>query len=937
MTIRGFGIGITIESTGAPAPSYYFDDVTGFTATVVPSTKNIQLAWTNPINSNFLGVVIRHSITGYPTSPTDGDLVYNASGTNYLHTDVDDGITHYYTIFAYDIYGTYSAGVTENEFVPDITAPGPITGFSATPSAETITLTWTNPTDVDFAGVIIRRSESGYPATPTEGDPVYDGTGTFVEDSGLDSTKIYYYSAFTYDAEPNYSPVAQTAAQPLKALVLTEVGLIEAITRAFGKIINDIAGLRLTRTTMVVNAGVTTIPVESTLDWSDSGKVAIDGIVYYYSSKTLYSLLGITHVANGLSVTGTKIQHRIASVVTYLNRDLSTIDIVRRSFLTDYAEGEDLDINGRNLAVLRQRYFSSEDQYRNLIQAVAYNPKGTILGLTLALEALVGAGNFTIYEDLIEHPNTIFFQLPETASITEVSAGKAFLTDAEYQVISGSQDTIVLNEAPITVQGITLADIGELFDFRSETPNATTYDYYPGASTPGDAFDYSGVETEGTAITLVSGQYTQMASTGNSAFFTMPDTKGARVDQESTVIASQLIYIPDTATVQSTTQFEQCGIEIHDGAYKVGVGINALDASRFTLGIYRNTSTFLTYTTVALNYNTWYDITIKKIGTDRIQLYVNGTYIGESDYINLTTPTTDHKITFGLHNPLSGMVYRIKQLAINIHNTKDYYNARKSTGSVATANPNQLTDATFNFLTEDIGRQVQISNSTITNTYGGKNNGIYKIASLIGASPTQTIELEGATKYDAELSSSNPTRITLPREELIYPDDLGKKIVISGSSLGNDGTYVIDTLLNPGTFENLATGFDTSITTRTNVCEVVSASFVSESNLYYEIAPNFETESLLFWELADASTLTDDTITLRQSIWVNNLLMKIITTDVLSAQIMGITDILNSVISTSPLLYEYYPFYIADPLSLFRAYLDDLTAGGVIPEYEFII
>jgi hypothetical protein len=34
--------------------------------------------------------------------------------------------------------------------------------------------------------------------------------------------------------------------------------------------------------------------------------------------------------------------------------------------------------------------------------------------------------------------------------------------------------------------------------------------------------------------------------------------------------------------------------------------------------------------------------------------------------------------------------------------------------------------------------------------------------------------------------------------------------------------------------------------------------------------------------------------------------------------------------------YEFYPFYIADPLGYVRSYLDAITAAGVIPDYKLV-
>lgn len=76
---------------------------------------------------------------------------------------------------------TYSVGDSE--------APGDVTNFTAIPGNGQVELSWTNPTDDDFVGTMIRyRTDGTYPAN--------------------------YYSAFTYDDAANYSETAHAQATP---------------------------------------------------------------------------------------------------------------------------------------------------------------------------------------------------------------------------------------------------------------------------------------------------------------------------------------------------------------------------------------------------------------------------------------------------------------------------------------------------------------------------------------------------------------------------------------------------------------------------------------------------------------------------------------------------------------------------------------------------
>jgi plastocyanin len=114
---------------------------------------------------------------------------------------------------------TYSVG-------PDTTPPNDVSAFTATAGVGQVSLSWTNPTDSDFAGVMIRyRTDGTYPTNYTDGTAVPNGnggkipglpsaSGSYVH-TGLDSNLTYYYSAFTYDTSGNYSDTAHASATPL--------------------------------------------------------------------------------------------------------------------------------------------------------------------------------------------------------------------------------------------------------------------------------------------------------------------------------------------------------------------------------------------------------------------------------------------------------------------------------------------------------------------------------------------------------------------------------------------------------------------------------------------------------------------------------------------------------------------------------------------------
>jgi uncharacterized repeat protein (TIGR02543 family) len=96
----------------------------------------------------------------------------------------------------------------------DNTPPAMVSKLQATPGSGQVTLSWTNPSDSDFNGVLILRKAGVAPADPTDGTVVYDGIATNTQDQGLDNGKTYYYAVFAYDNLRNYSKKSWVQAIP---------------------------------------------------------------------------------------------------------------------------------------------------------------------------------------------------------------------------------------------------------------------------------------------------------------------------------------------------------------------------------------------------------------------------------------------------------------------------------------------------------------------------------------------------------------------------------------------------------------------------------------------------------------------------------------------------------------------------------------------------
>jgi hypothetical protein len=207
--------------------------------TATPASTSVALNWSNPTDADFAGVMIRRAAGSTPpSSATAGTLVTDTTGTatGFTDTGLSPSTQYSYALFAHDAVPNYATAVTRvvtTLAAPDTTPPGPVTSVGSTATATSVALSWTNPTDADFAGVMIRRaSGSTPPSSATAGTLVTDtsGTATGFTDTGLSPATQYSYALFAHDAVPNHATAATRAVTTLAAPDTTPPGSVTSVT-----------------------------------------------------------------------------------------------------------------------------------------------------------------------------------------------------------------------------------------------------------------------------------------------------------------------------------------------------------------------------------------------------------------------------------------------------------------------------------------------------------------------------------------------------------------------------------------------------------------------------------------------------------------------------------------------------------------------------------
>jgi len=141
------------------------------------------------------------------------ELIFKTSHNSFLNSLLAN-TTYHYKVSCQDEENV-STSTTDRNFKTsvgtDVTPPGNISGLYTVADKYQISLFWRNPTDIDFNGVMIRRSNSSYPSL-NDGLEVYRGLGSpagngevsFLNDN-LSLDTGYFYSLFAYDNNDNFA------------------------------------------------------------------------------------------------------------------------------------------------------------------------------------------------------------------------------------------------------------------------------------------------------------------------------------------------------------------------------------------------------------------------------------------------------------------------------------------------------------------------------------------------------------------------------------------------------------------------------------------------------------------------------------------------------------------------------------------------------------
>lgn len=693
-------------------------------------------------------------------------------------------------------------------------------------------------------------------------------------------------------------------------------GPIAALTYAVGEQLNVLAGVRLTRLARQAKRGDTQLVVERSLGMSDEGVVVVDGVTYAYGALIDGALLQLSVTTPQGTFAGVYQDHDLNAVVTDANRDYSALDAVRRSLFVGTAEGEDLSLLGRILGVPRAPAVGNDTQYRSLIRAIAYNPRTTLQGLSSALDALVGAGNYAVLEDPVNYPATVLVYLSGEDLVGTVSQGRAFLAGTEPVASLGGLLTLAGPTA--NLGALHLASVAAWRTFADKPSSYSKDDQ--GAALPA-SFVFVGDESQVGSYALGAGLAAPQLATAGYYRLTTPITAASRWR------ASVRAIITDPTRL-SATDPRSFGLRVRTTAATFGLGAVCAADGSVGLGIAKladDAGALLGPVAASVSANVPFEAAIA-LNDGVVQFSLNNRIVQSLPLADAATASaqTVTGFDFGSFNGSASMA-AVQAAGINTSDPTDY----NSTFGTATPQAANMLNLSFTPQVGDVGLAIRIIGGGGSASQPQARD-TYPVVAVDTGTNTVTV---GDRDLGIVNVSSGLMFCSGAEQPLTYPDDLGRSVTLAGSSLGNDGTYTISEIYNEDGSAALSRPAGAA-EVRSQYAMLSPAPSRSETALSASISPNFGTEQAHVqlvgtWTSPDL-TVAAPTFSPRTPLPFDPAAYKVTASHVLSSQVYDDLGAVNTCTSEGPpAKYLIWPLYLIDPTFFVQTYLQDMLAAGV--------
>jgi len=155
------------------------------------TANSVTLSWKNPVDTEFDRVNIYRN----------GVKITSVTTESYTDAALTSETSYAYKVTTVDTRGNESSGINMTAKTLDITPPDSVGNLTATESGKNVALSWTNPAQLDFEKVRLKRN----------GVIIYEGNEQTFEDSTVSEKTNYSYEIVVFDYEGNASNVVSTS------------------------------------------------------------------------------------------------------------------------------------------------------------------------------------------------------------------------------------------------------------------------------------------------------------------------------------------------------------------------------------------------------------------------------------------------------------------------------------------------------------------------------------------------------------------------------------------------------------------------------------------------------------------------------------------------------------------------------------------------------
>lgn len=719
-----------------------------------------------------------------------------------------------------------------------------------------------------------------------------------------------------------FPPIDATGPRTLQA-VQTEGGplpgaVLPHLLDALGECFTAFGGTRSSFAAQPAAVGAVQVVVQSTLGSGDTGQLLIGGTVYSYESKGDQSY-------DGLQAKNSTSQGLLDAVaegdeVALVSYNQSLIGQMHEATFLGSAHGADLSVCGRNLGLTRDPAIPDDATYARAALAIAYGPRGTMLGLRTALDAMVGPGNYTLREDTEKYPCKVFVDLPEALTLGQNSTGRTYLSGPRPQTPVDAQ-TFPL---PAPVYGLNRITTTDLDDTQ----------VLPGTR-PVPPWQYSGSQ-ETTDVSV----HPDAPGLGCIRFESSAGVyRAARptADAQQTTLSVTLRLTPSSGSAANTKTGIVLGVQAGPQSVAIGVltdenGVLKLvqvDGSGAPVG-----TRFLRPRSTSL-----VDVSLTPLGATgdweasvggrslRLSPIASsagspGAFVGRLAAADAGAPTVD-----------------VAELRVSGRSARNYAQAIGTSAQVQSGAPQQVVLEQPLAQSMQPGASIHLRGSQQairapgqSTGPSGSNDGDYTVVSVDGPS---SLTLRRFARSDAVLGSnaSAQNQLDLPQPAFLYPADLGRQVTVGGMG-SNSGTYFVAQLIDQQGQACSLPYVRACPSARLVKADGSAPNFVSQTKASVDVRPAFVSESGLKWTIDQGFSLeengSDVLVRLWQPLPDASASYQVTYDDNLGGTIVdGTSPVMVLQQPGPPAAFNVYPAFIADPLSYVSSYINQITAAGV--------